>query len=226
VFKAYQVFRAHCIRNGLWVVMASGRCVGCVLRRYGNLNAPLFRILNLLLGQAVASYTIDTQTLTVYHLPSDATKSLELSNIVSLIVLKDTIKQASLLAVAADCSITQLYCLIPSQNSKMQLNFLGPTPFPVPTPGDVPALVLSVDPMGWSFTPDDSPAPHDSLLSISKTGVLAFWAVSADGQWRATGQVHTQRTGIKLARCSTAKKSALGMLEPIDHFLALKSLYD
>ncbi|KAF8756045.1 RAVE protein 1 C terminal [Rhizoctonia solani] len=36
-----------------------------------------------------------------------------------------------------------------------------------------------------------------------------FWTLSGDGEWRATGQVHTERTSIKLAKCSTAKKSAL-----------------
>lgn len=90
---------------------------------------------------------------------------------------------------------------------------MGPTPFPAPTAGDVPTMILPVDPMGWSFAIEDDQEMHVSLLSISKTGVLAFWTISDDGQWRATGQVHTQRTGIKLAKCSTAKKSALGEFE-------------
>ncbi|KAG9100994.1 regulator of (H+)-ATPase in vacuolar membrane [Ceratobasidium sp. 370] len=160
-------------------------------------------------GQVVVSYTKSIQTLTVYHLPSNATRSLNLPDVDSLVVLMYTKQQASLLAVATDRSITQLHCTLPFNSSKFQLNFLGPTPFPVPTPGGVPTLVLSVDPMGWSFTPQESPEPHDSLLTISKTGVLAFWTISTDGQWRATGQVHTQREGIKWAKCSTAKKSAL-----------------
>lgn len=92
----------------------------------------------------------------------------------------------------------------------MKLNFLGPTPFPTLTIGDAPRFILPVDPMGWSFTADESQRDHDSLLSISQAGVLAFWTVTADGEWRATGQVHTQKTSIKLAKCSTAKKSALG----------------
>ncbi|KAG9095999.1 regulator of (H+)-ATPase in vacuolar membrane [Ceratobasidium sp. UAMH 11750] len=160
-------------------------------------------------GQVVVSYTKGTQTLTVYHLPSGTTRSLSLPDVDSLIVLMYTKKQASLLAVATDRSITQLHCALPFNSAKFQLNALGPTPFSVPALGDVSTLILPVDPMGWSFTPQESPEPHDSLLTISKTGVLAFWTVSTDGQWRATGQVHTQREGIKLAKCSTAKKSAL-----------------
>ncbi|KAG9128028.1 regulator of (H+)-ATPase in vacuolar membrane [Ceratobasidium sp. 392] len=160
-------------------------------------------------GQVIASYAKDTQVLTVYHLPSDTTQSLRLPDVDSLIVLTYTRQNASLLAVTADCAVIQLHCQLPFNSTRFQLNFLGPTPFPVPTPGDIPSLILPVDPMGWSFTPEDSPELRGSLLSISKAGVLAFWTVMPDGQWRATGQVHTQRTGIKLARCSTAKKSAL-----------------
>ncbi|QRW12028.1 WD repeat-containing protein [Ceratobasidium sp. AG-Ba] len=47
---------------------------------------------------------------------------------------------------------------------KLQLNSLGPTPFPTSTPDDAPVLILPVDPMGWTFTPKDSSEPHDSLL--------------------------------------------------------------
>jgi hypothetical protein len=94
----------------------------------------------------------------------------------------------------------------------MKLNFLGPTPFPTSNAGDVPAFILPVDPMGWSFAPANSQESHDSLLSISQSGVLAFWTITADGDWRATGRVHTHKRSIKLAKCSTAKKSALGGL--------------
>lgn len=160
-------------------------------------------------GHAVAAYVKNTSQLTIYHLPSNTAQSLEIPGIDSLVMLSYTSIRASLLAVATDFSVTQIHCTLPSQYSGMRLNLLGPTSFPAPTPGDVPTMILPVDPMGWSFAAEDSQEMHVSLLSISKTGVLAFWTISDDGQWRATGQVHTQRTGIKLARCSTAKKSAL-----------------
>lgn len=174
------------------------------------------------LGHAVAAYVKNTSQLTIYHLPSNTAQSLEIPGIDSLVMLSYTSIRASLLAVATDFSVTQIHCTLPSQYSGMRLNFLGPTSFPAPTPGDVPTMILPVDPMGWSFAAEDSQEMHVSLLSISKTGVLAFWTISDDGQWRATGQVHTQRTGIKLARCSTAKKSALGGFKGYAFCLFLK----
>lgn len=160
-------------------------------------------------GRAVASYDKKDQTLTVYYLPTKITNTLNISDVDSLIVLKDSPTRATILAVTTNRSIIQLYCAFPSTGSTMKLNFLGPTPFPPSTSGDAPRFILPVDPMGWSFTPDESQQDHDSLLSISPAGVLAFWTVAADGEWRATGKVHTQKTSIKLAKCSSAKKSAL-----------------
>lgn len=61
---------------------------------------------------------------------------------------------------------------------------------------------------------------HDVLLSVSEEGELAFWVLDegivngdgADGtsEWRCTGRVRTGRKGFRKARCSSAKKSALG----------------
>ncbi|CAE6416915.1 unnamed protein product [Rhizoctonia solani] len=163
-------------------------------------------------GRAVASYNKSTRKLAVYYLPSDSISSVDISDIDSLIVLKDSGTRASILAVTPLRSIIRLHCTLPSDHSPMRLNILGPTPFPTPTSKDNPALILPVDPMGWSFTPDTVQGAHDSLLSISHSGVLAFWTLTEDGGWRATGRVHTERTSIKLAKCSTAKKSALGKL--------------
>ncbi|KAG8690966.1 regulator of (H+)-ATPase in vacuolar membrane [Ceratobasidium sp. 423] len=160
-------------------------------------------------GRAVASYNKSTRKLLVYYLPNDTISSVDVSDIDSLIVLKDSGTRISILAVTPLRSIIQLHCTLPSDHSPMRLNVLGPTPFPTPISKDNPVLILPVDPMGWSFAPDTVQGVHDSLLSISHSGVLAFWTLTGDGQWRATGRVHTERTSIKLARCSTAKKSAL-----------------
>lgn len=69
---------------------------------------------------------------------------------------------------------------------------------------------------------------HDVLLSVAENGELAFWvpeayASSSRGMngsgggtgWRCTGRVRTERTGFNRARCSSAKKTALGMLYAI-----------
>ncbi|KEP50346.1 RAVE protein 1 carboxy-terminal protein [Rhizoctonia solani 123E] len=160
-------------------------------------------------GRAVASYNKSTQKLVIFHLPSDSTSSVDLPDIDSLIVLKDWDVRASILAVTPHRSVIQIHCTWPADHIPMRLNTLGPTPFPSSSSKDNPALILPVDPMGWSFTPDLVQGVHDSLLTISHSGVLAFWTLTGDGEWRATGRVHTQRASIKLAKCSTAKKSAL-----------------
>lgn len=71
---------------------------------------------------------------------------------------------------------------------------------------------------------------HDVLLSVTECGELAFWVpeayaglrgdkqVNGPGEgtgWRCTGRVRTERTGFNRARCSSAKKTALGMLYAI-----------
>ncbi|KAL5639258.1 hypothetical protein ACGC1H_006687 [Rhizoctonia solani] len=160
-------------------------------------------------GRAVASYNKSTQKLVIYHFPSDSISSVDAPDIDSLIVLKDWDVQTSILAVTPNRSVIQIHCTLPAGHTPMRLNTLGPTPFPSSSSKNNPALILPVDPMGWSFTPDLVQEAHDSLLTISHSGVLAFWTLTGDGEWRATGQVHTQRVSIKLAKCSTAKKSAL-----------------
>jgi hypothetical protein len=73
-------------------------------------------------------------------------------------------------------------------------------------------MIVPVDPMGWS----ESKAGNEQavLLSVSKQGDLDFWAhgINSTLEWRCTGRVSTGRTDLKLAVCSSAKKSALGML--------------
>lgn len=174
-----------------------------------RINLHFIMISDVFLGRAIASYARESQQFKVHHFPSGTTSALDISDVDSLIVLKGSHTRASILGVTSNRSIIQISCTLPSSNSAMKLNFLGPTPFPTTASRDIPAFILPVDPMGWSFTPEDSQS-HDSLLSISQSGVLAFWMVTTDGEWRSTGKVHTQRTNVKLAKCSTAKKSALG----------------
>lgn len=98
-------------------------------------------------------------------------------------------------------------------------------------------VVLPVDPMAWSTgVRNGTGEPRDVLLSVSEDGELAFWALEEDfaaaaggaggveqegkggqkecgdgaSEWKCTGRVRTGRRGIGRARCSSAKKSALG----------------
>jgi len=65
--------------------------------------------------------------------------------------------------------------------------------------------------MAWSES--NHYAEHDVLLSVSEEGELAFWTLDEEieTQWKCTGRVRTSREGITMAKCSSAKKSALGM---------------
>lgn len=86
-----------------------------------------------------------------------------------------------------------------------------------------PWLILPVDPMAWGMK--NEWVEHDALLSISEEGELAFWIPedrqvinglstlnSGHSGWRCTGKVKTGRRPIRKARCSSAKKTALGKL--------------
>lgn len=79
-------------------------------------------------------------------------------------------------------------------------------------------MILSVDPMSWSTEThrDRSSISHDVLLSVAKDGELAFWIpeLTADTvTWRCTSRVKTGRDDIRMAACSSAKKSVLSKLD-------------
>lgn len=79
-------------------------------------------------------------------------------------------------------------------------------------------LILPVDPMTWNSLPTDTPGTrHDALVSISVDGTISFWASDLssdkhDGNFRCTSSVRTGRRGIRMARCSSAQKTVLGLL--------------
>lgn len=77
-------------------------------------------------------------------------------------------------------------------------------------------LVVAIDPMAWSKPAKrQDQRPHDILMSLSEDGELVFWLFDESAkpsQWLRSGQVRTGKTGYRLACCSSAKKTALGML--------------
>lgn len=87
------------------------------------------------------------------------------------------------------------------------------TVLPLPRPA---SLILPVDPMAWASSPKTFSLrgrQHDVLVSIADDGELAFWEIGEkDGSfaWRCTGKIRTGRKDIAMARCSSAKKTALG----------------
>lgn len=89
-------------------------------------------------------------------------------------------------------------------------------------------FIIPVDPMGWTDlyhtrTAASNRAQVDVLLSVNEDGELGFWA--PEGQpskevdpvpkpsqsfWKRTGTVRTGRNGLRIAACSSTKKSVLG----------------
>ena len=77
-------------------------------------------------------------------------------------------------------------------------------------------LVTAIDPMAWSrSTKSQNERAHDILMSLSDDGELVFWyydELTKPNRWLRTGRVRTGRTGYRHACCSSAKKTALGIL--------------
>ncbi len=81
----------------------------------------------------------------------------------------------------------------------------------------------SISPSSPSLSPTIPLAPalnqsemeleHDVLVSVLD-GHLAFWMPDKDTRsgWRCTGSVNTNRKNIRMARCSSVKKTAIGNL--------------
>lgn len=64
--------------------------------------------------------------------------------------------------------------------------------------------------MGWVSSPGLAAMERDVLLSVGSDGELMFWVPEGKGiGWRCTGSVRTGRKDIRVARCSSAKKTVL-----------------
>ena len=63
-----------------------------------------------------------------------------------------------------------------------------------------------------SYSRSEQSVEHDVLLSISEDGELAFWIPEQEAnivKWECTSRVKTGRKDIRMAACSSAKKSVL-----------------
>ncbi len=66
--------------------------------------------------------------------------------------------------------------------------------------------------MGWISSRDTAGMEHDVLLSVGRDGELMFWVPGGNGiGWHRSGRLRTSRTSIRLARCSSAKKTVLSV---------------
>lgn len=156
-------------------------------------------------GKMYATYTCAEQMLTLHSQPP---VHLSLPPVTSVFVIPSSAHQSSIVAIASDHSVFHIHI---SYSPQPSLVMHSHTSLPLASP---PMIILPVDPMAWSLPyMATGQSIHDVLLSISETGELAFWSFDereeSDTGWRCTGTVRTGRKNIRMARCSSAKKSAL-----------------
>lgn len=161
-------------------------------------------------GHNFATYTKSDGILT-FHSPS--TQTVSLPQLESLFTMPSPDGYESIIGITVDFTIVHLRA---TKETGLILQSKNRLPLTCP-----PKLILPVDPMAWGL--DRAWNEHDVLLSVSGDGELAFWVpetISESG-WRCTGKVRTGRTGIKKARCSSAKKTALGGWHTLSSLLYL-----
>jgi hypothetical protein len=101
-------------------------------------------------------------------------------------------------------AVTHDFSLIQITTTNCQLAILSISKLSIP---DI-QLILPVDPMAWATYPET--AYREMLLCATSEGDLSFWATESDYHWVMTGRVATGKRHIRLARCSSAKKTVLG----------------
>ncbi|KAH7928501.1 hypothetical protein BV22DRAFT_1004629 [Leucogyrophana mollusca] len=148
-------------------------------------------------GKLFATYSSVDSVLTLHSSPPSM---LILPPVTSLFSLPYKAGHEFIVGLTPDFSIVHVHM------SESSLILYSHNTLPLPSP---PKLVLPVDPMAWSGI--NSWEEHDTLLSVSEEGELAYW-ITEEGNspgWRCTGRVKTGRRDFRMARCSSAKKSAL-----------------
>jgi hypothetical protein len=166
---------------------------------HGNIN-------ELALGHQFATFLQQSGNLTLHCTPP---QTLKLPRLESLFTMPSPSGCEFMIAIATDYTVIQIKC---TEGPNPELSIVSQTPLPLPS---TPKFIQPVDPMAWGNLRDWS--EHDVLLSVSQEGELAFWALeTSNGQaWKCTGKVRTNRSGFKKAKCSSMKKTALGMFRDL-----------
>ena len=189
-------------------------------------------------GHNFATYTSSSNTLVLHTTPP---ASLFVPPLALLFALSAPHARRVRTLVGVTTSQTILFISAALSGPTPSLTLLSETPLPVTSP---PKMILPVDPMAWvgqlGSEEHGGSEEHDVLLSVSEDGELAFWvpddalttlidAVNEDtprpanghakhpATWKCTGKVRTGRKGLTMARCSSAKKSVLGLFDDYMH---------
>jgi len=192
---------------GLAVVRETGgeawmvRDLGTVLQRAGRWTEA-DRVVMLNGGRSLATFSASTCILTLHTMPELV---LPLPSILSLFSLPPRNPASYECIYAVTTSPTSICHIHAVSGETPSLSLVSQTPLPLPSPA---AFVLPVDPMGWISSP--TRIERDVLLSVGKDGELMFWVPEGEGTgWRCTGRVRTGRSSIRMAQCSSAKKTVL-----------------
>ncbi|KAF9076123.1 RAVE protein 1 C terminal-domain-containing protein [Rhodocollybia butyracea] len=170
-------------------------------------------------GRLFATYLRSSSTLTMHTSPPT---SITVPNLVSLFTTpSNDDSHDSIVGITGSLDISHVHLPVGTQrdSSPVMLSLHSHHRLPLDAQ---PSLIQPVDPMAWGMK--NEWVEHDALLSISEEGELAFWVLEErevvlgiltspshkdNPGWRCTGKVKTGRQGIRKARCSSAKKTAL-----------------
>lgn len=151
-------------------------------------------------GRAYILYMKQASVLELYNQTGSKTCTL----IVPVLKTFFTVPSESQAHDSMILAVTKDFALLQININKCQLTIKSTFKLSLPTV----SLVLPVDPMAWAAYPQ--PALREMILCATSDGELSFWAPESDNEWSCTGRVHTGRRKIRLARCSSAKKTVLG----------------
>ncbi|KAG2023063.1 WD repeat-containing protein [Coprinopsis cinerea AmutBmut pab1-1] len=173
---------------------------GAALKRTGDWKDADFAVV-LWRGLQWATFLQETGILTLH---SDPVQNLTLPKLESLFTMPSPDGCEYIIAIGTDFTVIQIMATNTPQPS---LEIISRGKLPVSSPL---RFIQPVDPMAWVSSTREW-TEHDVLLSVSHEGELGFWAPEpVNGSlWRCTGQVRTERSGFKKAKCSSMKKTAL-----------------
>jgi hypothetical protein len=183
-------------------------------------NLAVFIIFHFILqGEHIITYCESLNNVSLYATKSMSHPvSVEIARIVSLFSIASGMNggSAMLIGITARSTVILLnvsFSSHPSENTEAPIKLSIHSECSLPLETGL-AMIVPVDPMGWSGPyANQMRGDHDDLVSVSTEGELAFWRMDSSGltvNWRCTGKVKTQRQNIAMAACSSAKKTVLG----------------
>ncbi|KAH9037204.1 RAVE protein 1 C terminal-domain-containing protein [Lactarius pseudohatsudake] len=147
-------------------------------------------------GRSFATFSNATCLLTLHTTPE---LTLSLPPISSLFSLpsRNSAPYECIYAITADLAPT-IFHIHAMSGGLPSLSVISQTALPLPSP------------VALSYPRDTAGMERDVLLSVGRDGELMFWGPDGNGTgWRRTGRLRTGRTSIRMARCSSAKKTVL-----------------